>query len=193
MDKRGVIFVISGPSGSGKTTLTESILKDSALRGKLVRSVSVTTRPRRTGERNGRDYFFVSGEEFRRMEKGKKILERTRYLGYYYGTPKEFVEEQLRKKRSVVFCLDFRGAQHFKKLYPGDTVTVFVRPSSINTLPERIRKRCKQTKEKEVEKRIRLARREIRESRRYDYSVLNDDFKRALKNLRKIVMKEIKT
>ncbi|MDD2702995.1 MAG: guanylate kinase, partial [Candidatus Omnitrophica bacterium] len=67
----------------------------------------------------------------------------------------------------------------------------FVRPSSINTLPERIRKRCKQTREKEVEERIRLARREIRESRRYDYSVLNDDFKRALKDLKKIVMKEI--
>ncbi|MFA5363045.1 MAG: guanylate kinase [Candidatus Omnitrophota bacterium] len=191
MGKRGVIFVISGPSGSGKTTLTERVLKDAVLRRKLARSISVTTRPRRTGEKNGRDYFFVSKNEFRRRMKEKKILEWTRYLGYYYGTPKEFVDEQLRKKRSVVFCLDSRGAKQLKKIYPGDTVTIFVRPSSIDTLPERIRKRCKQTQEKEVKKRIRLAGREIRESRRYDYSVLNDDFTQALKDLKKIVMKEI--
>jgi guanylate kinase len=192
MGGRGHIFVISGPSGSGKTTLTEGILKDRSLRGKLVRSVSVTTRPRRTGEKHGKDYFFVSRDEFLRRRKEKKILEWTRYLGYYYGTPREFIEAQLSKARSIVLCLDFRGARRISRLYPDETVTVFIRPSSIDTLPERIRKRCKSTKEKEVQKRIRRARREIRESRKYDYSVVNDDFDRALKDLKTIVMNEIK-
>ncbi len=192
MGGRGAIFVISGPSGSGKTTLTESILKAPALRRKLIRSISVTTRARRTGEKNGRDYFFVSKDEFRRRLTEKKILEWTRYLGYYYGTPKDFVEGQLEKKRGVVLCLDYRGARRLKQLYPDDTVTVFVRPSSLDTLPERIRKRCRQTREKEVARRIRIARREIRESRWYDYTVINDDFSRALKDLKKIVAKEIK-
>ena len=192
MKKRGILFVISGPSGSGKTTLTNSLLKDASLRRNLARSISVTTRPMRTGEKEARDYFFVTKTEFLRRLREKKILEWTKYLGYYYGTPKGLVDGYLTRLRSVVLCLDVRGAKQIKKLYPENTVTVFVKPPSIDTLPERIKKRCTKTDEQEVANRIRCARKEIRESRHYDYLVVNDEFDKAVKDLKKIVIKEMK-
>jgi len=87
-NRPGKLFIISGPSGSGKTTLLAGLIKDKKIGKLLVKSRSLTTRPRRTGESNGSEYFFVTPLEFRHILKAKKILEWTRYLGYYYGTPK---------------------------------------------------------------------------------------------------------
>ena len=117
--KKGKIFVISGPSGSGKTTLAQSLLKDRKLKKKIARSVSFTTRPKRSGEKNRKDYFFIGKNDFKEKLKSKKILEWTRYLGYYYGTAKDFFEAQLVKSKAVVLCLDLKGAARIKKLYPG--------------------------------------------------------------------------
>ena len=127
---RGGIFVISGPSGSGKTTLAKGILALPVFRRKLVRSVSLTTRPRRTGEVNSRDYFFVSRDEFSRLKRNKKILEWTRYLGYDYGTPKALIDRGLSKKKFIVLCLDIRGARRVRFCYPDDTTTIFIMPPS---------------------------------------------------------------
>jgi guanylate kinase len=190
--KQGLIFVISGPSGSGKTTLVKKVLAHKALRRKLAKSVSVTTRPRRSGERQGRDYFFVSPGSFQRLKKSKKILEWTKYLGYYYGTKRDFLEESIRRGRHLALCLDMRGALKLKKLYPRDTVTVFIEPPSLKELRKRIVGRCCRTKPEEVNKRLGLAQAELQNSRRYDYVVKNNNLTRATAKLGDIILHKIR-
>jgi len=189
----GKIFIISGPSGSGKTTLLKRVLLDKSLRYKLAKSVSLTTRPKRSKERQAKDYFFVKPQEFRQLNQAKKILEWTRYLGYYYGTKKDFLEEQLAKGRHVALCLDFKGALKLKKLYPQNALTVFVEPPSINELRKRIKGRCSKTRPEEVERRVKLAVAELKNGRRYDYIVKNKNLARAENRLKEIILKEIES
>ena len=186
-EKQGLIFVISGPSGSGKTTLLRNLIQSKILKHKLVKSTSFTTRPKRSGEKKGKDYFFISDNEFRQKRKAKKILEWTRYLGYYYATPKDFVERQVQKGKHVLLCLDLKGVFQIKRLYPKNTVTIFVMPPSLGTLQERIKKRCSKTKKEEIRQRLQLARRELRACRRYDYCVLNKDLNQAVRELKDII------
>lgn len=184
---KGKIFVISGPSGSGKTTLAQSLLKDRKLKKKIARSVSFTTRPKRSGEKNRKDYFFISQNDFKEKLKAKKILEWTRYLGYYYGTAKDFLGAQLRKSKAIVLCLDLKGAAEIKKLYPGITTTIFIMPSSLDELYSRIKNRCKDTKVREISRRLKLAGKEIRAKKRYDYIVVNKDLEAAVRELKGII------
>lgn len=186
-----MIFVISGPSGSGKTTLLEALLRDKELKNSLVKSISYTTRPERSGEQDLRDYFFITEPQFKKKLKGKKILEWTRYLGYYYATPRDFVEGQLKKGKHVILCLDLKGALKIKRLYPENTVTVFVVPPSIKALKRRITTRCNKTKKEEIGKRLELAEQELWNSRNYDYCVVNKSLKKATADLRKIILKQI--
>lgn len=188
---RGKIFVISGPSGSGKTTLLKNVLLDKLLKNKLFRSVSVTTRAKRSGERQGRDYFFVDPEKFQRLVKSKKILEWTRYLGYYYGTKKDFLAEKIKAGKNLALCLDLNGARALKKLYPKNTVTIFIDIPSINELRKRIRGRCSKTKPEEISKRIKLVEAELKSARHYDYLLKNKNLKKASSRLREIILKEI--
>jgi len=190
---QGKIFVISGPSGSGKTTLLSRLIQDKEISKLLIKSRSLTTRHRRLGERQGKDYFFVTKDEFRRLLKAKKILEWTRYLGYYYGTPRELVEAQLKKGRHIGFCLDLKGAAILKKIYPKNTVTVFVLPPSLKTLKTRIEGRCKSTDKKEVAQRLRLARRELLAAPGFDYCILNNNLQVALRELKEIVLAQIRS
>lgn len=189
--KRGLIFVISGPSGSGKTTLAAALVNDKGLAPRLAKSISATTRPKRTGEREGRDYFFLDRKEFLRRLSRKKILEWTKYLGYYYGTPAEFVENKLARGKSVVFCLDFKGVCQLKKLYPTDVRTIFVIPPSLTELKQRIVKRSPGVGRKEIEGRLRLAGGELSLAESYDYRVINTKFSQALKDLKKIIKIEL--
>lgn len=189
--KPGLVFVISGPSGSGKTTLLKKALLDKLLRKKLAKSISVTTRSKRSGERQGRDYFFVKPQEFQRLINSKKILEWTRYLGYYYGTKKDLLEEKLRSGKSLALCLDLNGAKSLKKLYPGNTVTIFIQAPSIKELRKRIKLRCSQTRQEEINKRVKLAETELKSSGRYDYVIKNKNLDQALSRLRDIILKEI--
>jgi guanylate kinase len=182
-----MIFVVSGPSGSGKTTLVQGILADKKLKNKFVRSISLTTRPKRTGEREGRDYYFVTRQEFRAELKAKKILEWTNYLGYYYGTPKGFVDRQLHRGKNLFFCIDLKGSRNIKKLYSGKTVTIFIQPGSLSDLPLRIRKRCQATKDEEIKRRLRLAKKEVLAAKNFDYQLVNKNLKEALKELKGIV------
>jgi len=186
-----LIFVISGPSGSGKTTLAELLLKHRSLKNKLLKSVSLTTRPRRQEEKAGEDYFFVSENVFKKLKLSKKILEWTRYLGYYYGTPKSFVDKHLAAGKHLVMCLDVKGALRVKKLYPHNTVTVFVVPPTLEGLRYRIQKRS-EVCASEINKRLAEAKKEIALIGLYDYQVVNKDLEEARKCLRDIVLKEIK-
>ena len=183
-------FIISGPSGVGKSTLLARLVKRNNPQGKLVKSVSLTTRPKRPGEKEARDYFFVSDKEFRQRKKAHKILEWTRYLSYDYGTPKEFIEEQRAKGKHVLFCLDIKGAFRIKRLYPQNAVTIFIAPPSIKTLNYRIKKRCRKTDKQEVCQRLRLARQELKASRAYDYCLLNQYLPGVVKELQEIILKE---
>jgi len=185
------VFVISGPSGSGKTTLLSSVLKEKALQKKFARSVSITTRPRRSKEQNGIDYFFISEAEFKRSLRAKKILEWTRYLSYYYGTPKEFVDKQLKTGKNILLCLDFRGASRIKKLYGNNCTTIFILPPSLTELTTRIRKRCHLTKTEEIERRLQLAKEEISTASKYDYCLLNDNLRTVVEELKAIITKKI--
>jgi len=187
----GKIFVISGPSGSGKTTLVKAVLGDTLLKGKMARSVSFTTRPPRSGEKDTRDYFFISEQEFKKKLREKKILEWTNYLGYYYGTPQDFVEKQLRKSRGMIFCIDFKGTMRIRRIFPRDTVTIFILPSSIEELSKRIHKRCSKTKEEEIQKRLRLAEREVALSKKYDYRLVNEDLDKTIGELKGIILQEL--
>lgn len=190
---RGLIFVISGPSGSGKTTLVRGVLLHKVLSRKFVKSISVTTRPKRSGERQNKDYFFVSLKEFRRLNAAKKILEWTRYLGYYYGTKKDFVEGKLKQGKHIALCLDLKGALKIKRLYPENTVTIFILPPSIKILRKRIEGRCAKTRQEEIRSRLKLAKSELKGKSRYDYVLKNSNLTKATSRLKGIILKEIRS
>jgi len=187
---RGVVFVVSGPSGSGKTTLIRLLLSGPGKRS-MVRSVSLTTRARRTGERHGRDYFFISEEDFLRRRAAKKILEWTRYLGYYYATSKDFVEEAVRGGKHVVLCLDYRGVKQIRKAYADQAVSIFILPPSLPELEQRIRSRCRRTCSAEIRQRILSAKDEVARAGQYDYRITNTHIQDALRQLRDVVSREI--
>lgn len=189
--EHGLLFIISGPSGSGKTTLSRKLVADRMLKGALARSVSFTTRSRRSGERNGGDYFFISKQEFSRERRAGNILEWTRYLGQYYGTPKEPVDKQLRKGRHMVLCLDLKGVRAVKRQYRGNTITVFVMPPSLKVLLQRMTGRCSRTKKEEVRQRLKLAQQELSSVGEYDYCVVNKELKQAKERLRDIILTEV--
>ena len=186
-----MIFVLSGPSGSGKTTLRDLLLKDKALKKLLVKSVSLTTRPMRLGEREGRDYFFINESAFISLRKNKRILEWTRYLGYYYATKKDLLESSLIKGKSVLLCLDFKGAKKIKKLYPREAVTIFIIPPSVKELRKRIEKRSLGTREEEITKRMSRAAEELRNIPEYDYALKNINLVQAVKKLKGIILKQV--
>jgi guanylate kinase len=189
--KKGIVFVLSGPSGSGKTTLAQALLQDKKFSGKLEKSVSFTTRPRRRGEKDRRDYFFITEQDFRRGLKAQKILEWTRYLGYYYGTDRDFVDSRLENFRSLVLCLDLKGAARIKELYPKNSTTIFIMPPSLEELARRIENRHRETSREEIIKRLRLARKEMSRAGDFDFCVVNGNLAQAAKKLKGIISKKI--
>ncbi len=192
LKKRGLIFIVSGPSGSGKTTLAKRLLSDKSLRNKLVKSVSWTTRPKRSGEQDKKDYVFVSRKQFAQARKARNLLEWTEYLGYYYATPGDFIDGQIKKAKNVILCLDLKGVLILKRLYPRNVITIFIMPPSIDTLLERMTKRCCKTKDEEVRQRLKLAQEEVRAANRYDYCLVNKDLRQAIRRLKDIISQEIK-
>ena len=185
--KKGLIFVISGPSGSGKTTLVKTILEQPQLKNRFIKSVSCTTRPKRPGERQGRDYFFVSARAFQGLLKAKKILEHTRYLGYDYGTPRHILRQAKDKGLHIILCLDTKGASFIKRTYPDRTIMIFIRPPSLSIARQRILARVAETKPKELNQRLRLGDKELDCARYYDYCLVNDRLSRAIKEVKKII------
>lgn len=184
---QGKLFVITGPSGSGKTTLARALLKDRDFSREVFGSVSFTTRAKRPGEKQGKDYFFITEDKFKKDLKAKKILEWTKYLGYYYGTEKSFVETQLRAAHSLVLCIDVVGARRIRALYPRNSILIFVVPPSIKELERRIVGRCPGTPPEEIRGRLKRAKEEMKEARWFDYRLINKDFGTALNRLKKIV------
>jgi len=183
----GSIFIISAPSGCGKTTLLRKLLEDRSL--SFFRSVSMTSRPPREDERDGIDYSFVSKDEFRsRMAEGA-FLEWEENFGNLYGTPRGPIEEALKKGENVLLSVDVKGAMNIRKIFPKETVLIFILPPSLKALEERLHKR-KTDDSYVISNRLSIAKKEIAYKDRYDYRIVNDDLKTAYETLRAILIAE---
>jgi guanylate kinase len=135
--RKNLIFIISGPSGVGKTTLIKRLLSLPDLKTTLVKSVSFTTRTPRKDERDKKDYYFLTKEEFILKKRKGELLEWTEYLGHFYGTDRTFIDNLLEKGKDVLLCLDTKGAFKVRKIYPKNSVLVFILPSSLRVLEEK--------------------------------------------------------
>lgn len=145
----------------------------------------MTTRKRRTGESNGKDYFFITENEFKRKIRNNEFLEYAKVFGNYYGTPKAFIENKLNKKKDVLLTIDVQGAIKVKKTFKKDSIFIFLLPPSLEDLRLRLLKRKTDTKE-EINERLRVAKRELQYLKYYDYKVINRDVNTALKQLQAI-------
>ncbi len=182
MNKKGRLFVVSAPSGAGKTTLCEKIIK--RVRG-VVRSVSMTTRQKRPGEKEGVDYFFVTVEEFKERIKANEFIEYAKVFDEYYGTPRKFVEINLNKNKDVVLTIDVQGAMQIRKNIKRACIFIFIVPPSIKDLRKRLQKR-KTDSVKAINNRLKIAKKELTFLKYYDYEVINDDMKTAFEELKAI-------
>ena len=182
--KEGKLFVITGPSGTGKGSICKELLKE--IDNEF--SVSMTTREAREGEVEGRDYFFVSEEEFlKNVEKGN-FLEHANVFEHLYGTPKDMVEKQLAKGRNVILDIDVQGALQVKTAMP-EAILIFLLPPSLKELRHRLEKRGTE-KIDVIELRLSKALTEIKLIGEYDYYVVNDDIDKALAEVRCIITAE---
>lgn len=178
----GEIFIITAPSGTGKTTLLKSLM---AADPRLRFSISYTTRPPRPEEVEGKDYFFVSPAEFRRLRDAGVLAEWVEQFGYEYGTSREWVLEMGRKGADLVFDLDSRGARALKSEFPQGT-WIFILPPSLAELKRRLQSRGR-LDPGELDRRLTQGRAELKEASWYDYLVVNDDLPTALSQLQAIV------
>ena len=175
MAKRGRLILFSGPSGVGKDTLLE-ILFDKC--PDLQHSVSVTTRAKRENETEGKDYYFISVSEFKRMHKDGEILEYNEYNGHFYATPKKPIDNWLKKGKDVILKIDVHGTANVENIYKDRCLSIFILPPSIEVLEKRLRKRGTEN-EKDFRVRMKIAKDEIKQSEKYDYKVVNDDLEKA--------------
>ncbi|HBQ20391.1 MAG: guanylate kinase [Deltaproteobacteria bacterium GWA2_38_16] len=180
--KPGNLIIISAPSGAGKTTLCRAVL--SRMKN-IIPSISYTTRPSRSNEKNGVDYYFISENLFKGMIEKNEFSEWALVHGYYYGTQKSFLEENIQNGRDVIFNIDVQGAKNLKKQYP-EAVTIFIHTPSFEELKKRLIGRKSET-EKSIQKRLADAEAELKSSSAYEFHVVNDDVEKAVSQLISII------
>ena len=183
--RRGIAFVMTGASGVGKETIRQAAMP--AL-GDMFYSVSATTRAQRPGEVEGRNYYFLTRERFETMIGNRGLLEYADYVGDYYGTPRDPVDEALAAGRDVLLELELAGARQAKSALP-DAVMLFIAPPSLFELERRLRGRGTDTEEK-IQKRLARAREEIRAVREFDYAVVNDALDDAVRDFVAVIRAE---
>ena len=189
MLNKGRIVIISGPSGSGKTTLHKRLLDSPRLKGILVKSISATTRARRPGEKHGRDYLFLTPALFEHKIRRGHFLEWQKVFGNYYGTPKRQALALLNKGAHVLLCIDVKGAAVVRKEFPG-AFNIFIKTPSMKALRDRLTKRASETRETLAE-RLAVARAELKEAGHYDHVVVNGRLDHAVRQLERIVRREL--
>ncbi|MBO9130215.1 guanylate kinase [Bacillus sp. 165] len=184
--ERGLLIVLSGPSGVGKGTVRKSLFDQQDI--KLQYSISVTTRKPREGEVHGVDYFFHEREEFENMIQNKKLLEWAEFVGNYYGTPVDYVEETLQSGKDVFLEIEVQGALQVKEAFP-EGVFIFLAPPSLSELKSRIVGRGTEADDV-IENRLVVAKEEIDMMDAYDYVVENDEVQLACERIKAIVVAE---
>lgn len=182
---KGFLCVISGPSGVGKGTIVKEIMKQ---REDLDLSISVTTRYQREGEVDGRDYFFITLEEFAKMREENKLLENASVHDNFYGTPKSFVEDKINEGKIVILEIDVQGAKQIKENFD-NAIYVFVMPPRMKDIGERLHKRGTEDEDK-IALRIENSKEEFRSITMYDYFLLNDEVDQATERLNRFLDEE---
>lgn len=186
MERKGILTVVSGFSGSGKGTLMKKLLEKYPDIYAL--SVSATTRTPRDGEQHGREYFFITKDEFEKMIAKGELIEYARYVENYYGTPKRYVEEQLAEGKDVILEIEIQGALKVRETFP-DTLLLFVTPPSAKELKKRLEGRGTETMEV-IRSRIARACEEAEGMDRYDYLIINDDLDTCVEEMHAIIQGE---
>jgi guanylate kinase len=189
MSSKGCLFVISGPSGCGKGTVCKQLIDRNK---NLKLSVSATTREVRPGEKDGETYFYISVEQFEKMIDDNELLEYNKgYSGKYYGTPKQYVFDQLDKGYDVILEIEMNGAENVRKQYP-ECVRIFLSPPSMDELLKRLRGRGRESEELIME-RFNLAKEEMQRVDEYKYAVVNDNLDSTVEQIEAIISAEKNT
>lgn len=189
--KTPTIIILSGPSGAGKTTLLNKIFRKKNIKEKFIRAISYTTRKIRPKEKHGRDYFFIDKRKFLQLKKKNFFLESQRVLDNYYGTARYFYDRAAEENKSLILCIDVKGGMYLKKKRKeGKIVTLFIAAPSELDLFKRLKMRTEAARC--IQKRITLAKKEMKVSRQYDSIIINKDLSKSLKELEKVLLKNQK-
>lgn len=186
MNEKGILIVVSGFSGSGKGTLMKELL--TRYPDTYALSISATTRSPREGEVDGREYFFVSKDEFEKMIAKGELIEYAKYVENYYGTPRDYVEKKLDEGKDVILEIEIQGALNVKKMFP-DTLLLFVTPPSAEELRKRLVGRGTETMDV-IESRMDRACEEAEGMENYDYLIVNDSLDRCVEEMHSIIRGE---
>jgi len=176
------LFILTGPSGAGKSTIADEIIKKEK---NLTKVITCTTRPIRTGEKDGVDYRFVTKEEFEKFIRKDMLLERATVYENYYGSLRDDVEKIMESGKSVLFVIDVQGAMTIKAKFRG-AVAIFIKTPTVGDLRERLEKRKKDSKDV-IAQRVQSAKDELALESEFSYVVINDDLKTAISEVRKII------
>ncbi len=178
------MIIISSPSGAGKTTICKKILKNN---NKIKLSISYTTRPKRTGEVNKKDYNFVSIKQFQNLNKKKFFIETAKVFDHYYGSPHKNIKNAFKNNKYILFDIDWQGAKKLRNKFPKTSIIdFFILPPNKKELRERLVKRGRDNK-KEINKRLSLAVSEINHYKEYKYVLVNDNVKKTADFIKKII------
>lgn len=186
MVEKGILAVVSGFSGAGKGTLMKALLERHPKQYAL--SISATTRKPRPGEVHGREYFFLTEAEFCRMIEADELIEHACYVGNYYGTPKQYVFDQMEAGRDVILEIEIQGALKVKEKFP-ETLLLFVTPPSAEELEARLRGRKTETEEV-IRDRLRRAAEEAAYMDQYDYLLINDDLETCVTEMNQLIQSQ---
>lgn len=182
MNRKGILVVLSGFSGVGKGTIMRMLTERY---GQYALSISATTRAPREGEEDGREYFFKTKEEFEQLIEEKRLIEYACYCDNYYGTPRDYVEDQMEQGRDVILEIELQGALKIREQYP-DALLLFVMPPDAQTLAERLRGRGTETEEV-IQARLSRAVEESKEVEAYDYMIINDDLEQSVEEIHHLI------
>ncbi len=177
------LIILSAPSGTGKTTLCQKLLRDFPA---LKPSISSTTRPRRSQEAHGKDYFFVSTPEFLEGIQSHQFAEWAEVHGFHYGTSKAFIQDAFQKGHSLLLDIDVQGAMQLRKAYPQQTALIFIEPPSLAALQKRLESRATDSPEV-IQVRISNAAQELKSAPLFDHRIVNDDLDDAYRQLHQLV------